>query len=136
MSVTVTATLAGAVAPVVTVENVTFPVCVGFESASAARGVTVTFCDDGHVANDSEAGAALKPVPVVPTVITTGEGVPMVPAQVTATVWAAPPSAKVSEVGAAVKVALVGANALLKVNVGAATTGPSSGGAQSPIGIE
>ena len=86
MSVTVTATLAGAVAPAVAVANVTLPVCVGFGNASAARGVTDTVCDDGHVVNESDAGATVNAaVLLLATLITTGDGVPMVPAQVTVT---------------------------------------------------
>ena len=44
--------------PDVVFVNVTLPVCVGFELASAARGVTVTFCGVVQFENESEAGAA------------------------------------------------------------------------------
>ena len=87
MSVTVTATLAGAVAPVVDVANVTLPVCVGFDTRSAARGVTATVCDDGQVVNESDGDATVNAaVLLLATLITTGDGVPIVPAQVTVTV--------------------------------------------------
>ena len=118
MSVTVTPTLAGAVAPVVVVAKVTVPVCVGFEPASAARGVTTTVCDDGQVVNESGAAAGEKPVPVLPTLMTTGEGVPIVPVHATVMFCVGPPSAKVSVAGSAVKVAAVAAAAVANVNVG------------------
>ena len=77
--------------------------------ASAARGVTATVCDDGQAVNESDAGATVNAaVLLLATLITTGDGVPMVPEQETVTVCAVPPSAKVNVDGADAKVALVG----------------------------
>ena len=62
----------------------------------------------------------------------TGVGVPIVPVQLTATVCAAPPSAKVSDAGLREKVTLVGGRDLLNVNV-AVVAGTSTAAMQLPV---